>query len=104
MADRPWAYPTDYYWENDAANEPIRGVPRHQRQAARFCRLRRGRGNCAAAQRVYDFEKRLAEPLLRPADANDPANFYRLSPWYRSIAANPEFDWPAFLEILGHRR
>src|SRR5215211_3180892 len=55
----------------------------------------------AAAQRVYDFEKRLAEPLLRPADANDPANYYHPRPVTDLIAANPDFDWPAFLEILG---
>ena len=54
-----------------------------------------------AAQRVYDFEKRLAEPLLRPADANDPANYYHPRPVADLIAANPDFDWPAFLEILG---
>jgi predicted metalloendopeptidase len=55
----------------------------------------------AAAERVYELEKRLAEPILRPEDFNDPGNFYNPRPVSDLIAANPGFDWPAFLEMLG---
>ena len=46
-------------------------------------------------------EKRLAEPILRPEDFNDPGNYYQPRPIADLIAANPDFDWPAFLEHLG---
>ena len=54
-----------------------------------------------AAERVYELEKRLAEPILRPEDFNDPGNYYHPRPVADLIAANPDFDWPAFLEVLG---
>src|SRR5918994_2307522 len=62
----------DYYWTDDEGNEPIR-----------------------------ELEKRLAEPILRPEDFNDPGNDYHPRPIADLIAANPDFDWPAFLEHLG---
>jgi putative endopeptidase len=64
----------DYYWANDAANEPIREAYRATgAKLLGFAGYDEAEAT-ATAQRVYDFEKRLAEPLLRPADANDPAN------------------------------
>ncbi len=91
----------DYYWEDDAANEPIREAYRAtSAKLLGFAGYDEAEAT-AAAQRVYDFEKRLAEPLLRPADANDPANYYHPRPVADLVAANPDFDWPAFLEILG---
>lgn len=54
-----------------------------------------------AAERVYEFEKRLAEPTLSPEDFNDPKNYYHPRPVADLIAANPKFDWPAFLELIG---
>ena len=54
-----------------------------------------------AAERIYELEKRLAEPILRPEDFNDPGNYYHPRPIADLIAANPDFDWPAFLEHLG---
>jgi len=54
-----------------------------------------------AAEQVYDFEKRLAEPILSPEDFNDPQNYYHPRPVADLIAANPKFDWPAFLEMIG---
>ena len=70
----------DYYWDDDEGNEPIRaGLPREQRQLLGYI----GYDEAAAAdaaQRVYDFEKRLAEPILRPEDYNDPANYYNPRP------------------------
>ena len=54
-----------------------------------------------AAEKVYELEKRLAEPILRPEDFNDPGNYYNPQPVADVIAANPDFDWPAFLDMLG---
>ena len=55
-----------------------------------------------AAERIYELEKRLAEPILRPEDFNDPGNYYNPRPVADLIAANPDFDWPAFLEHPRH--
>jgi predicted metalloendopeptidase len=91
----------DYYWTDDEANEPIREAYRDI--SARLLGYA-GYDEAAAAdaaQRAYDFEKRLAEPLMRPEDFNDPANYYHPRPVSDLIAANPDFDWPAMLEILG---
>jgi putative endopeptidase len=91
----------DYYWENDEANEPIREAYRAtSAKLLGFAGYDEAEAT-AAAQRVYDFEKRLAEPLLRPADANDPENYYHPRPVADLVAANPDFDWPVFLEMLG---
>ena len=91
----------DYYWVDDeekaaireaynAMNAELFGYAGYDAAAAED-----------AAERVYAFEKRLAEPILRPEDFNDPANYYNPRPVADLIAANPDFDWPAFLEILG---
>jgi putative endopeptidase len=91
----------DYYWEDDAANEPIRQAYRDiSAKLLGFI----GYDETAAAdtaRRVYDFEKRLAEPLLSPEAYNDPANYYHPRPVADLAAANPEFDWPAYFKILG---
>ena len=62
----------DYYWDDDEGNEddPQR-LPGDERDAARPCRIRRGPRQ-RRPRRVYDLEKRLAEPILRPEDWNDP--------------------------------
>lgn len=91
----------DYYWEDDEANAAIR-----EAYNAMNAELFGYAGYDAAAaedaaERVYAFEKALAEPVLRPEDFNDPANYYNPRPVADLIAANPDFDWPAFLEILG---
>ncbi|MFT4040019.1 MAG: M13 family metallopeptidase, partial [Thermomicrobiales bacterium] len=49
----------------------------------------------------YDFEKRLAEPMLSPEDRNDPGNYYHPHPIGDLAKANPDFDWPAYLDMLG---
>lgn len=91
----------DYYWKDTEDNERVRQAYRDisakllgfagydEEQAA------------DAAQRVYDFEKQLAEPLLPPEAGNDPANYYHPRPIGDLAAANPDFDWPAFLDMLG---
>jgi predicted metalloendopeptidase len=91
----------DYYWEDDATNEPIREA--YRATSAKLLELAGwdAAGAADAAQRVYDFEKRLAEPLLKPEDGNNPANYYHPRPIDDLAKANPDFDWPAFLEILG---
>ena len=85
----------DYYWTDDEKADP-RGVPRHDRGAPRLWRLRRAIPR-TRAERIYELEKRLAEPILRPEDFNDPGNI-QPRPIADLIAANPDFDWPAFLE------
>jgi putative endopeptidase len=91
----------DYYWTDDEGNEPIREAYR-----AMIAELLGYGGYAAAdaedaAERIYELEKRLAEPILRPEDFNDPGNYYNPRPIADLIAANPDFDWPAFLEHLG---
>jgi len=91
----------DYYWEDDEANEPLRQA--YRETSAKLLGFA-GVDEAAAAdaaQRVYDFEKRLAETLLPPEAGNDPMNYYHPRPIEDLAAANPDFDWPAFLEILG---
>lgn len=91
----------DYYWKDDAANEPIRQAYRDiSAKLLGFIGYDEAAAS-DAAQRVYDFEKRLAEPLLSPEAYNDPANYYHPRPVADLTAANPDFDWPAYLEILG---
>lgn len=91
----------DYYWEEEAGTAEIRAAYQAMNVAlleqVGYERERAER----AAQQVYDLEKRLAEPLLRPEDWNDPTNYYHPRPVADVIAANPAFDWPAFLESLG---
>jgi putative endopeptidase len=91
----------DYYWDDDEGNEDIRQAYR----AMNVALLEHAGYDTAraeqAAGRVYDLEKRLAQPILRPEDWNDPTNYYHPRPVTDLIAANPDFDWPAFLEILG---
>jgi putative endopeptidase len=91
----------DYYWKDDAANEPIREA--YRATGAKLLQFA-GYDEASAkdaARRVYDFEKRLAEPLLSPEDFNDPTNYYHPRPVSDLVAANPDFNWPAFLTILG---
>jgi putative endopeptidase len=91
----------DYYWDDDEGNEDIRQAYR----AMNVALLEHVGYDTARAEqatgRVYDLEKRLAQPILRPEDWNDPTNYYHPRPVTDLIAANPDFDWPAFLEILG---
>ena len=91
----------DYYWEEREENAAIR-----EAYNAMNARLLEAAGYdaadaAAAAERVYALEKRLAEPILRPVDYNDPSNYYHPRPVADLIAANPDFDWPAFLAMLG---
>ncbi len=91
----------DYYWIDDEGSEEIREA---YRAAIATMLGFVGYDEAAAADaaaRVYEFEKRLAEPTLRPEDFNDPANYYHPRPVADLAAANPDFDWPAFLEIMG---
>ena len=91
----------DYYWVDDERNEAIREAYR----AMNASLLEQAGYDAAdaqdAAEKVYELEKRLAEPILRPEDFNDPGNYYNPRPVADVIAANPEFDWPAFLNMLG---
>ena len=73
----------DYYWEDDEGNEDVRDAYR----AMNVALLEHAGYDSAraeeAAQRVYDLEKRLAEPILRPEDWNDPTNYYQPQPVHR---------------------
>ncbi|MFT4040450.1 MAG: M13 family metallopeptidase, partial [Thermomicrobiales bacterium] len=91
----------DYYWDDDETNEPIRQAYRDT--SAKLLTLAGWDEADAAdaAQRVYDFEKRLAEPMLSPEDWNDPDNYYHPHAITDLEQANPDFDWPAFLAVLG---
>jgi predicted metalloendopeptidase len=91
----------DYYWVDDANNEAVRKA--YKETSAKllgYLGYDQARAT-AAAQAVYDFEKALAEPLLAPADYNDPTNFYHPTPVADLTKANPTFDWPAFLDFMG---
>lgn len=91
----------DYYWKDTADNERVRQAYRDiSAKLLGFAGYDEQKA-ADAAQRVYDFEKRLAEPLLPPEAGNDPANYYHPRPVGDLAAANPDFDWPAFLDMLG---
>jgi putative endopeptidase len=91
----------DYYWKDDATNEPIRQAYRDvSAKLLGFIGYDQAKA-ADGAQRVYDFEKRLAEPLLEPEAFNDPANYYHPRPVSDLAKANPEFNWPEFLKMLG---
>jgi putative endopeptidase len=91
----------DYYWKDDATNEPIRQAYRDtSAKLLGFIGYDAAQAT-DAAQRVYDFEKRLAEPLLEPEAFNDPANYYHPHPVSDLAKANPDFNWPEFMKILG---
>lgn len=91
----------DYYWDDTVGTEDVRDAY----QAMNAALLGYVGYDAAkaqdAAERVYEFEKRLAEPTLSPEDFNDPKNYYHPRPVADLIAANPKFDWPAFLELIG---
>lgn len=91
----------DYYWEEAEGNAEIREAY-HTMNAAllEYAGYDASRAD-DAAQRIYDFEKTLAEPMFRPEEWNDPANYYNPRPIAELAAANPEFDWPAYLDLLG---
>lgn len=91
----------DYYWLDDELNEEIREA--YRAASAEMLGFIGFDEEAAtdAAERVYALEKRLAEPILSPEDFNDPANYYHPRPVSDLIAANPDFDWPAFLGIMG---
>lgn len=91
----------DYYWVDDESNAEVRAA--YEAMNTRlFGFIGYDDDNAAsAAQQVYEFEKRLTEPILRPEDYNDPANFYHPMPVGDLIAANPDFDWPDYLDRLG---
>jgi len=91
----------DYYWVDDESNEAIRAAYRAMSAELLEYAGYDARAAEDAAQRIYDFEKRLAEPLLRSEDWNDPQNYYHPRPVAELAEANPDFDWPAFLEFLG---
>ena len=93
----------DYYWDNDAANEPIRESL--SRRPAPSCSdlpatTRSGR---QPPRRSGSTTSKSVWPnrCCARQTSNDPANYYHPRPWPDLIAANPDFDWPAFLEILG---
>ncbi len=91
----------DYYWSDDEGNEAIREAYRAMNAALLEAAGYDAEAAADAAARVYELEKRLAEPILRPEDFNDPGNYYNPRPVEDLIAANPDFDWPAFLDVLG---
>jgi predicted metalloendopeptidase len=91
----------DYYWEDSPENEATR-VAYRTMNAALLGYTGYGEDQAQdAAERVYEFEKRLAEPTLGPEDFNDPQNYYHPRPVSDLEAANPRFDWPAFLKSIG---
>jgi len=91
----------DYYWEDDEVNEPIREAYRAMSaKLLGFAGYEAERATAAAAN-VYAFEKRLAEPMFRLEEWNDPKNYYHPRPVADVAAADPEFDWPTLLATMG---
>ena len=91
----------DYYWEDDESNEPIREA--YRAMSAKLLGVAGydpARATTAAAN-VYAFEKRLAEPMFRIEEWNDPQNYYHPQPVAALSKADPAFDWPAFLSEMG---
>jgi predicted metalloendopeptidase len=91
----------DYYWVADESNEAIREAYRAMNAALLEAAGDDAEEAANAAARIYNLEKQLAEPILRPEDFNDPGNYYNPRPVAELVAANPDFDWPAFLDVLG---
>ncbi|MGH2615087.1 MAG: M13 family metallopeptidase [Thermomicrobiales bacterium] len=91
----------DYYWEDAEGNEEIREAYRQMNAELLGYIGYTPEDAAEAAQQVYDFEKRLAEPMFLLEEWNDPANYYNPQPIADLVAANPDVDWPAFLAILG---
>jgi putative endopeptidase len=91
----------DYYWVDDEGSEEIRTAYRDM-LASLFGAVGYDTADAEeAAQRVYELEKRLTEPILTPQDWTDPASYYHPRPVADLIEANTDFDWPGFLEHLG---
>ncbi len=91
----------DYYWEDDETNEPIREAYRVMNtKLLEVAGYDTARATTAAAN-VYAFEKRLAEPMFRLEEWNDPQNYYHPQPVAELSKANPDIDWPAFLTAMG---
>jgi predicted metalloendopeptidase len=91
----------DYYWEDGAEMDGIRAAYREYcADLLQFAGYDADRA-ADAADRVFAFERRLAEPLLRVEDFNDPANYYHPMPVADLAAANPVFDWTGMLALLG---
>jgi predicted metalloendopeptidase len=91
----------DYYWVDDENNEAIRAAYKEtSAKLLEYLGYDAARAE-TAVNAVYDFEKALAEPLLRPEDYNDPANYYNVKTVEELVAIDPLFDWPDYLEIMG---
>lgn len=91
----------DYYWVDDESNEAIREAYK-EASAKLLGYLGDDEARAtAAAQAVYDFEKAITEPTLRPEDYNDPANYYNVKTVEELVQIDPAFDWPDYLDIMG---
>jgi predicted metalloendopeptidase len=94
-------YSRDYYWGDDEGNEEIRTAYRDM-LATLFGAIGYDSARAEdAAQRVYDFEKQLTEPILSPEELTDPAAAYHPWPIADVMEATSAFDWPGHLERLG---
>lgn len=91
----------DYYWVDDESNEAIRTA---YKEACAKLLTYLGYDEAqatSAAEAVYAFEKAVAEPILAPADYNDPNNYYHPTAIADLIKANPSFDWASYMEFMG---
>jgi len=93
----------DYYLENDEANGPIREAYR-ETSAELLGFLGDGPGQArAAADAVYDLERRLAEPTLTREQRQNFSLSYNPAAVPDLAARYPLMDWPAYLQTLDLR-
>ena len=91
----------DYYLEDDEANEAVRAA--YNTANARFLE-RMGADpeqSVAAAQAVYDLEKRLAATTLTREQSQNPEASYNPATVVELQERYPAMDWQAYLDDLG---
>jgi putative endopeptidase len=91
----------DYYWVDDESNAAIRTAYKETcAQLLGYLGYDDATAK-ASAEAVYQFEKAITEPTLRPEDYNDPANYYNVTSVDELVQIDPGFDWPDYLKIMG---
>ena len=81
-----------------------RGLPSHRRRAPRLRRATTPPAARPPPRRSTSWRSGWPNRSSAPRTTTTPATTTTRRPIADLIAANPDFDWPGFLEILGHPR